>query len=83
MKKVILVSLCVLFVAGSALGYSVSGIVRDESGSTVSGASVYINCYPAAGGVLSDTDTSGPLGGYSGGWPLTNCKGEKNSCKGR
>jgi hypothetical protein len=77
MKKVILVSLCVLFVASSAFGYSVSGLVKDESGNTVSGASVYINCYPAAGGSLSDTDTSGPLGGYSGGWPLTNCKGEK------
>ena len=77
MKKVILVCLCVLFVVGtSAFGYSVSGLVMDGS-STVSGASVYINCYPAAGGVLSDTDTSGPLGGYSGGWPLTNCKGEK------
>jgi hypothetical protein len=76
MKKVILVCLCVLFVAGSAFGYSVSGLVMDGS-NTVSGASVYINCYPAAGGVLSDTDTSGNNGFYSGGWPLTNCKGEK------
>ena len=78
MKKVILVSLCVLFIAGStAFGvYGVGGLVKDESGNLVSGASVYINCYPAAGGLYSDTDTSSAAGSYSGGWANQNCVGE-------
>jgi len=78
MKKIILVSLCVLFAAGStAFGvYGVIGLVKDESGNLVSGASVYINCYPAAGGSYSDTDTSSGVGAYSGGWANNNCVGE-------
>ncbi|MBE3143878.1 MAG: hypothetical protein IMZ61_08140, partial [Planctomycetes bacterium] len=50
--------------------------VKDESGSTVSGASVYINCYPSSGGSYSDTDTSGTAGVYAGGWLDKNCNGE-------
>ena len=78
MKKIILVSLCVLFAVGStAFGvYGVTGLVKDESGNLVSGASVYINCYPAAGGVYSDTDVSSAVGSYSGGWANQNCVGE-------
>ena len=79
MKKLILVSLCVLFVGGTSVfgAYAVSGLVKDESGNLVSGASVYINCYPAAGGSYSDTDTSSAVGSYSGGWLDKNCAGEK------
>jgi hypothetical protein len=77
MKKVILVSLCVLLGASvPVFGYWVTGQVQDESGNAVSGATVYINCYPQAGGVLSDTRVSGDDGGYAGGWPATNCNGE-------
>ncbi|HBG78690.1 MAG TPA: hypothetical protein DDW84_07615 [Phycisphaerales bacterium] len=79
MKKLILFSLCILFAGStSAFGaYAVSGVVKDESGSVVSGAAVYINCYPAAGGSYSDTDTSSTVGGYSGGWLDKNCNNEK------
>lgn len=47
MKKIILVSLCVLFaVCSTAFGvYGVTGLVKDESGNLVSGASAYISDY--------------------------------------
>lgn len=78
MKKIILVSLFTLFAVTSAFGaYAVSGVVKDESGNLVNGATVYINCYPAAGGSYSDTDTSNAVGFYSGGWLDKNCNGEK------
>jgi hypothetical protein len=79
MKKIILVSLFVLFVSGTSAfaAYGVSGQVKDESGNPVSGATVYINCYPAAGGAYNDTDDSNAAGHYSGGWLNQNCAGEE------
>ncbi len=48
MKKIILVSLCVLFAAcGPVFGYWVQGKVVDESGAGVSGATVYISDFYA------------------------------------
>jgi hypothetical protein len=85
MKKVILVSLCVLCLAGtSAFGYWVEGRVLDENGNGVDDANVYINCYSKS---LSYTTTSGPLNGnagcYAGGWLATNCKDENIVVKAR
>ncbi len=78
MKKTILLSLCLLFMTGTfAFGYAVTGRVLDASGNGVSGASVYIDCYPSSGSAHHDTDTSGTYGGYAGGWALCNCNGEK------
>jgi len=81
MKKVILMSLCVLFMAStSVFGYQVTGRVLDANGSGVGGASVTINCYPSSGGSLSDSDISSstvPVGHYNGGWLATDCRGER------
>ena len=75
MKKIILVSLCVLFVTSvPVFGYRVTGQVTD-SGGAVSGATVYINCYMKDGTSHSDTQTTGLDGHYTGGWLATNCKG--------
>jgi hypothetical protein len=81
MKKLIFMSLCFLFMAGtSAFAYQVTGRVLDTNGNGVGGASVTINCYPSSGGSLSDSDTSSstvPVGHYNGGWLATDCRGEK------
>jgi hypothetical protein len=83
MGKLILVSLCLLCIDSSTVFgiYAVSGQVKDESGNTVNGATVYINCYPSGGGSYSATTTSGTVAGkvgwYSGGWADKNCNGEK------
>jgi len=83
MKKLILMSLCVLFVCSSAVFgvYAVSGQVKDENG-PVDGATVYINCYPSGGGALPTVTTNsgkvaGVAGWYSGGWANNNCNGDK------
>ena len=77
MKKLILVSLCVLFAAcGPVFGYWVKGKVVDESGTGVSGATVYIYCYSANdGNSYHDTRTSIAGGAYAGGWLLKDCTG--------
>jgi hypothetical protein len=83
MKKLILMSLCVLFLSSVSVwgAYAVSGQVKDESGNPVNGATVYINCYPSSGGSYSTQTNSGQVAGvagwYSGGWANKNCNGEK------
>jgi hypothetical protein len=83
MKKLILMSLCVLFLSSISVwgAYAVSGQVKDESGNAVNGATVYINCYPGDGTSYSATTTSGQVAGvagwYSGGWADKNCNGKK------
>ncbi len=83
MKKLILMSLRVLFVSSVSVwgAYAVSGQVKDESGTLINGATVYINCYPGDGTSYSTTTTSGQvagvLGWYSGGWADKNCNGKK------
>lgn len=83
MKKLILMSLCVLFLSSVSVwgAYAVSGQVKDESGSPVNGATVYINCYPSSGGSYSTQTNSGQVAGvagwYSGGWADKDCNGKK------
>ncbi len=70
MKKLILVSLCVLFVASTtvfAASYSVSGkVYYKDSGLTVNMPNVTLTMGASSGGCTSDH-----LGNYSGGW--TDC----------
>ena len=77
MKKIILVSLCVLFAAcGPVFGYWVQGKVVEANGTGVSGATVYIDCYSANdGNSYHDTRTSIAGGAYAGGWALKDCTG--------